>query len=302
MKLNSYLTYILFGLLSFGFSTQILAQSEAAAATSSTETRFLWLILIAAIVIAFSCLILATAFLVLFRRYQAKTKKTAETSEELPSLSWKGIGQILTNAVPVTEEDSIDMGHNYDGIRELDNKLPPWWKYGFYASILFAFAYMYFYHFSDTGWSSLKEYEAEMAEAAVIKEQYLQKVGNMVNEENVSVLQDASDLAAGEKVYTTFCVACHGSQGEGGIGPNFADAYWIHGGSINDIFSIIKYGAPEKGMISWQSQLRPVEMQQVASYILSLQGSNPPNAKEPQGELYQPGQKTETEQEAVGSL
>ena len=101
-------------------------------------------------------------------------------------------------------------------------------------------------------------------------------------------LASESDLASGKKIYTMHCVACHGTLGEGGVGPNFADEYWIHGGSIKDLFKVIKYGVPEKGMISWQTQLRPREMQEVSSYILQFQGTNPPNAKAPQGEKYVP--------------
>ena len=79
---------------------------------------------------------------------------------------------------------------------------------------------------------------------------------------------------------------CHGQKGEGLVGPNFADEYWIHGGGIKNVFKVIKYGVPDKGMIAWQAQLKPADMQKVGSYILTLQGTNPPNPKAPQGTIW----------------
>ncbi|RMG60409.1 MAG: cytochrome C oxidase subunit III [Bacteroidetes bacterium] len=243
------------------------------------------------VVVALVSLVLALSILVLVRQKSTATtvNEAGETVpvESTPLLSWKFIQKKLTDAVPVEEEESIDMGHDYDGIRELDNNLPPWWKYGFYLTIVFAVVYLWYYHVSSD-WSSRQEYEVEMAEAAAEKEAYLAKVGNMVDESNVVMLEDAAALAEGKAIYDANCVACHGALGEGGVGPNLTDQYWIHGGSISDLFSTIKYGVPTKGMISWQAQLKPQQMQQVASYILTMQGTNPPNAKEPQGDLYVP--------------
>ena len=273
----------------------LLAQTATTPAAEGTVSqRSLFLLLIATmIVVAVVSLVLALTILVLVRSNQPQTttNEAGETVpvESAPLLSWKSIERKLTDAVPVEQEESIDMGHNYDGIRELDNNLPPWWKYGFYLTIVFAVVYLWYYHVSSD-WSSTQEYETEMAEAAAEKEAYLAKVGNMVDESNVVVLEDASALAEGKAIYDANCLACHGALGEGGVGPNLTDAYWIHGGSVSDIFSTIKYGVPAKGMISWQSQLKPQQMQQVASYILTMQGTNPPNGKEPQGDLYTPAE------------
>ena len=101
-------------------------------------------------------------------------------------------------------------------------------------------------------------------------------------------MEDEAALAAGETIFLSKCASCHGQLGEGGVGPNLTDRYWVHGGSISDIFATIKYGVPEKGMISWQSQLRPKNMQQVASFIKTLEGTDPPNQKDKEGTLYQP--------------
>ena len=87
------------------------------------------------------------------------------------------------------------------------------------------------------------------------------------------------------------------ADGGGGIGPNLTDVYWLHGGSIADIFKTVKYGVPEMGMQAWKSELRPANMQEVSSYILTLAGTNPPNAKAPQGEVYTPEEQIASDQE-----
>lgn len=204
---------------------------------------------------------------------------------------WNYIQNILTDRVPVEKEGDILLDHNYDGIRELDNNLPPWWVYGFYLTIGIAVVYMLYFHVLDYGPSSHEEYEIEMAEAEQAVQEFLATQANLVDETNVTLLSDDSSLELGKEIFQVNCIACHLEHGGGGpmsVGPNLTDEYWLHGGSITDVFSTIKYGVPEKGMISWQSQLRPAEMQQVASYVLSLQGTNPPNAKDPQGDLYIP--------------
>ncbi|HQU52955.1 MAG TPA: c-type cytochrome, partial [Saprospiraceae bacterium] len=132
------------------------------------------------------------------------------------------------------------------------------------------------------------EYEMAMKEAKQQVAEYVAAQGNLVDETNVTARTDDAALAQGKDIWIANCVACHGANGEGGVGPNMTDKYWIHGGDIKNIFNTIKYGVPEKGMISWQTQLSPSAMADVASYILTLQGTNPPNAKAPQGDLYNP--------------
>ena len=196
------------------------------------------------------------------------------------------ISEWMWSIVPVSQEKTIDLGHDYDGIRELDNRLPPWWLLLFYGSIVFGGIYMYYYHWSGNEWSSEKEYEIAMDEAEMQKAAYLDRMANLVNENSVTRLTDGQSMTEGGEIYKANCLACHGAGGEGGVGPNLTDKYWIHGGGINNVFKTIKYGVPEKGMISWKSQLKPVAMQKVASYILSLEGTNPPNAKAQEGNLW----------------
>lgn len=188
---------------------------------------------------------------------------------------------------PVQEEANIDLGHDYDGIRELDNRLPPWWLYGFYICIIFACIYLWRYHVTHTAPSSLEELAAVMKKADAEKENYLKKAANNVNENTVTYLSDASALDAGKKIFVTACAACHAADGGGTVGPNLVDEYWLHGGSIADIFKSIKYGWPEKGMKSWKDDYSPAQIAQLASYIKSLKGTKPATAKEPQGEVYQ---------------
>lgn len=189
--------------------------------------------------------------------------------------------------VPMDKEADIDLGHEYDGIRELDNRLPPWWLYLFYFTIAWAVVYVYYSHFRENSISQTEEYEIAMEEAELMKERYLAGQANSIDESNVLFMTDVADLESGKKIFMTNCLACHGAEGQGGIGPNLTDEYWIHGGSASDIFKTIKYGVVEKGMTAWQASLPPVSIQRVTSFIHSLQGTDPPNAKAPQGELYE---------------
>lgn len=202
-------------------------------------------------------------------------------------VDWTIISKTLTDAVPIEHEEDIMLDHDYDGIKELDNHLPPWWKAMFYASIVAAVVYFYYYQLSDTDRSQLAEYEEDMAIAQEQKDIYLAKMANLVNENNVTQLADGGSLGNGKQIFTTYCAACHGQAGEGGVGPNFTDKFWIHGGGVKNVFTTIKYGVPEKGMISWKDQMGAKDIQDVASYILTLQGTNPANPKEPQGTLWE---------------
>lgn len=214
---------------------------------------------------------------------------------------WSRLYKNATKLVPIEKEKDILFDHEYDGIRELDNSLPPWWLAMFYISIIAAVAYMYVYHISDIGLSQHESYALELEEAEKAIEAYRALQPDLVDESNVEALTAEDAIALGESLYKFNCAACHGQLGEGGIGPNLTDPYWIYGGGVKDVFKTIKYGVPEKGMIAWKAQLRPADMQRLASFILTLQNSNPPNQKEPQGELYEGGDESEaTDEESIG--
>lgn len=242
-----------------------------------------------AIIVAILVLVVAIIVLQILRLF---LKKQAEASgivtEAKPSQSWWQ--KFLTkanDAVPIDREQEIILDHNYDGIRELDNHLPPWWKWLFYITIIFAVVYMVAYHVVDTLPLQTEEYEAEMALA---EEDRLARLADQpqksIDESNVVFDGSEEALASGRQVFNLNCAACHKEDGGGGIGPNLVDSYWLHGGSVQDIFRTVKVGVPDKGMIAWKDMLSPEQMQNVSSYIISLQGTTPANPKAPQGELY----------------
>lgn len=191
----------------------------------------------------------------------------------------------LNASVEIEKEKDILLDHDYDGIKELNNDLPPWWKYGFYLTILIAFVYMIHYHGSKTGDLQIAEYDKSIEKAKAEVAEYMKTAASNVDETTVKQLEGA-DLDAGKELFIANCAACHGKAGEGTVGPNLTDKFWIHNGSLADIFKSIKYGWVDKGMKAWKDDLSPMQIAQISSYIKTLQGTNPPNAKAAQGDLY----------------
>ena len=190
----------------------------------------------------------------------------------------------INASVAIEKEKDIQMDHEYDGIHELDNNLPPWWKYSFYISIVWSILYLGYYHLGD-GELSIPAYEREMELAKIEKAEIAKTMASKVDESNVT-MADASGIADGATIYKSNCAACHGNAGEGNVGPNLTDKFWLHGGDMTSIYKTVKVGWPAKGMKSWEAELSPVQMKNVASYIKSLVGTNPANAKAPQGEEF----------------
>lgn len=211
--------------------------------------------------------------------------KTGQPYEEFDFGKWWK--KISGTTVSVKDEKEILLDHDYDGIKELDNHLPPWWLNLFYITIIFSLGYLLIFHVWKKAPLSGEEYEISMEKARKEVEAYQAQQGNAIDENSVSLtLEDSKALANGKSIFDANCAACHGANGEGTVGPNLTDEYWLHGGGINNVFKTIKYGVPEKGMISWQSTIKPKDMQDVSNYILSLQGSKPANGKAPEGELF----------------
>ena len=238
-------------------------------------------IMIFLLVIGIELFVILYLYAILEKMLIALGYKTKEESK----WTFAAIMKRMTKAIPLDREAEVATDHNYDGIVELDNSLPPWWVYLFYGTIAFAMVYLVYFNYFD-GPTQKMEYDTEVAQALVKKNELLKKAAASVDETSVVVLSDDASIAKGKGSFVTKCAACHGQNGEGLVGPNLTDEYWIHGGGIKDIFKTIKYGWPEKGMISWESQIQPLEMQQIASFIYSLKGSKPANAKAPQGTIY----------------
>ncbi len=185
----------------------------------------------------------------------------------------------LTKTKPLEQEGEILLDHNYDGIRELDNSLPPWWLYGFYLTIIFAAVYLVRFEIMD-GPDQEEEYRTEVAQAEEAIARYRETAKDLVDANTVTLLTEADDLEAGKAIFQTNCVACHMADGGGGIGPNLTDPYWILGGGIKNVFHTISEGGRSgKGMIAWKQSLRPLEIQQVASYVLSMEGLHLPTPR-----------------------
>lgn len=198
----------------------------------------------------------------------------------------KTILDILSDAVEVENEEAIMLDHDYDGIKELDNNLPPWWKYGFYLTILVGIVYLINYHIIKSSPLQAEEYAISMKKAEADVAEFMKTSANNVDENTVKLLTDATAIASGKDLFMANCAACHGKFGEGTVGPNLTDDYWLHLGSVKEIFKTIKYGYPDKGMKSWKEDFSPMQIAQLTSYIKTLRGTNPPKPKDKQGELY----------------
>lgn len=233
---------------------------------------------------------------ILYRMIMGFIKTEKQASVQVPKT--KTILEKLNASVDIEKEQDIMLDHDYDGIQELDNDLPPWWKYGFYLTVVIAVIYMIHFHVTGTGDLQTAEYTKAMAEAKTELEEYMKTAANNVDETNVKQLEGA-DIENGKQLFIANCAACHGKLGQGSVGPNLTDDYWIHGGSLADIFKTIKYGWVDKGMKSWKEDLSPVQIAQISSFVRTLKGSNPPEAKAPQGDLYQEEQNTIADSAAV---
>lgn len=249
---------------------------------------YLWLVVVGILVA--TVLTLSRAIRVLTDVLQGKSKEmeAAEAiTEYAPKATiWSALMNRMTRSVPLESEEDVLLHHDYDGIRELDNQLPPWWKWGFYLTIVFAVVYLFGYHLSGTGKLQLEEYQEQLALAEFEKAEIMKNRADRVTAATAVKLTDAVSLSKGQTVFEKNCAACHKMDGGGNVGPNLTDDYWIHGGGMKNIFTVVTDGVPAKGMISWKSQLSPRQIQEVASYVLSLHGTNPPGAKDPQGGIW----------------
>ena len=249
----------------------------------SATTYYLFLIVLGMEVI----LILFLAFSIrrMYTELLPEVIKAVKTNSQIATL-WKGLNnKIFTRAVPLEKEADVLLDHDYDGIKELDNSLPPWWKYGFLITIGVAFVYLLNFHVLGIGLNPTQEYNVEMEKAKIAKEIYEAGNKDKIDETNVP-MANADGIKAGSILFETNCVACHVKDGGGTVGPNLTDDYWLHKGSLNDIYHTIKNGYPDKGMQSWSSTFTEKEISFLASFVKSLRGTKPAAPKAQQGDFY----------------
>lgn len=286
-RINSFLAFSLLTVPAF-------AQEKIAVAPPGNY----YMDILIAVFIAVAILLLGFAF-VLLNTFNVLSKELSQPSklavkeqaEPLEYEEWAalqknkpGIFTKMLGLKPIEEEKDLMIDHEFDGIKELDNPVPGWFNFLFYGSIAVGIMYFVTYHVTHWGPSQEQEYATEMKQAAADQKVYLAKSANKIDESSVKVITETATLDAGKAVYSASCVACHGDKGQGVVGPNLTDDFWIHGGSISNVFKTIKYGVPEKGMMSWEKTLSPKQISEVSNYILSLKGTSPANPKEPQGE------------------
>ena len=206
---------------------------------------------------------------------------------EAPNAWLKKLLKSWTKAKDIEEEREIILDHNYDGIKELDNSLPPWWVYMFYITIVFAVVYLIRFEVMG-GDTPEMEYEKAVAQARMEVNKYKANSPDVFNIDDLKLLTDASDLKRGKAVFNLNCASCHLADGGGSIGPNLTDEYWILGGGIKNVFNTVYNGGRNgKGMIAWNKTLKAEDIAKVSSYVISLQGTTPAKAKAPQGEKWE---------------
>ena len=286
MRIKFVFRIILLVVVTFSFSAQIFAQG---ASFPIGGLRYFLYGVIGFVIVSFS---LAIYFLTLRNKYMKEARLRSGKFHEKSQLRqwWSKLDQkYFTKAASLEKEADVLLDHDYDGIKELDNALPPWWKWGFYFTVIVAVIYMFRFHVTKTGPTPLQEYDHEMKIAAAKMENFRENSREAYDEKTVT-LADATGIAAGKKIYTGTCFPCHGPNGEGNaVGPNLTDKYWLHGGSLGNVFKTISLGVPDKGMQAWGRTFSPTDIRNLSSFVLSLQGTNPANAKAPQGNLFEPG-------------
>ncbi len=281
---------VIIGLIVFG-STSANGQTLPAGVTQVVSENVMYLIGVVILLELLIIFYLANGIRVFLKKESVIiVSPVKEEVSKIPKISWF---DKIYNKNSDADIIKLDLGHDYDGIKELDNDIPIWWKYGFVLSFLFGIVYIYSYHIAETRPLQQKELQIEQEVAAVKLASYLEKSANNVDENTVKML-GIDDIAAGKSLFikSGACATCHAENGSSivngapGIGPNLTDDYWIHKGDIKSIFYTIKYGWPEKGMKSWKEDYSPVQIAQLSSYVKSLQGTNPTPAKEKQGVLF----------------
>jgi cytochrome c oxidase cbb3-type subunit III len=259
-------------------ATEITTKAAATIGGMSSSAFYLMIVIIFLELVVVIVMLINIKLLIRKEKEKIVVEDIIAVEDSKQRLSW---WDKLNKLRPVSQEAELDLGHEYDGIRELNNKLPPWWLYGFYLTIIFAVVYLWRFHVSHTGPSSQQEYEMSVVRADKKIKEYLKAKGDAVDENTVKMLTAVEDLEEGKAIYMKSCASCHTESGAGNVGPNLTDDFWLHGNDIKNVFKTIRYGI--NAMPQWQNSYSNKQMAQVSSYVKSLHGTNPANAKAPQG-------------------
>nr|WP_294776335.1 cbb3-type cytochrome c oxidase N-terminal domain-containing protein [uncultured Flavobacterium sp.] len=225
--------------------------------------------------------------------YHMLTDEQRKQLEEAQSVSFteskwvQNLMKSMTRSKSIEQEADVMLDHDYDGIKELDNVLPPWWVNLFYATIIFGVIYLVRFHVMGD-YNQAQEFDQEVAAANIeIEKNKLNSPKEEITFDKVTLLTDAESLAKGKEIYTNACAACHKADGGGVVGPNLTDDHWINGGGIKNVFKLIAEGSKNNPtMVGWAKTLGTTEVQKVASYVLSLQGTKPAGGKPAEGEKW----------------
>lgn len=277
--------FIIFSLLMWGVSPAI-AQSNPTTASDVMIPVYIAGALVIVLLILVTAVTLYTIRVLNFLTRETQGHAAPAGGQSTGSW-WSRMMEKINGAVPLEAEKQIELDHNYDGIRELDNHLPPWWKVLFYGSMVWGAIYLVVYHVTDSLPLSIEEYQNELARADEQIRIYQASQPKVVIDENtLEYTEDAEAIEKGKSIFlTNNCGGCHRNDGGGNsIGPNLTDEYWLHGGDIKDVYRTIRDGVVEKGMPAWGKSMSAQDVKDVTFFVMSLRGTNPPDAKGPQGE------------------
>lgn len=256
-----------------------LAMAQNVTVTGTVDrTGYIWFAILGLLMVVLLLLVFTLQKVVWMLKIEMSGGVYPTPEEEVPF--WDKVLSLK----PLSAEKEIELDHDFDGIKELNNPIPFWFNLLFYGTVVVAFGYMLVFHVFNTGDLQAKEYEKEVAQAEVDKQAYIKQAGNLIDENTVTLITDEAKLKEGQEMFIAKCAVCHGDKGQGNVGPNLTDEYWLHGGDVSSVFKTIKYGVPSKGMVAWQNSMNGAQMQALTSYIHTLKGTNPAGAKEPQGE------------------
>jgi cytochrome c oxidase cbb3-type subunit 3 len=174
--------------------------------------------------------------------------------------------------------------HEYDGIEEHDNHLPTWWLTILYGSIVFSVGYWFYYETFGAGAYPKAAFDSEQAVLAAAEADKLKSAGVVTSDSLLKLSLDPSTVKEGKDVFLQTCATCHLATGGGSIGPNLTDAFWLHGGAPDQVYTLVRDGFLPKGMPAWGPQLGESRVRAVSAYVLTLRNTNVAAGKAPQGD------------------